>query len=153
MIELSSFQLESIQSLAPYAAIALNVTLIIDRYDSFADYKQVKYTIYDRAKRGVYNADQQGDWPRQLKQDYLTFSSKSNGLGANFYYDADLMLFILGSISFAPFLWEKQGIHFAENVMAALALGLFMDLDMKVMVDTAAQYQGLKHRCQGCSAS
>ena len=150
VVELSSFQLESIQSLAPYAATVLNVTPDhLDRYDSFADYKRVKYTIYDRAKYGVYNLDQRGDWPKPLKQDHLAFSSKLGGQSADFYYDAQSNAICFRRHQLCTmFLWEKQGVHFAENVMAALALGLLMDLDMTVMVDTAAQYKGLKHRCQ-----
>ncbi|MCX8098811.1 MAG: UDP-N-acetylmuramoyl-L-alanine--D-glutamate ligase [Casimicrobiaceae bacterium] len=58
VLELSSFQLESTESLAPTAATVLNVSPNhLDRYPSFFDYAASKARIYARAERRVANRD------------------------------------------------------------------------------------------------
>src|SRR5688572_19400421 len=58
VLELSSFQLESTQSLAPHAATVLNVTEDhLDRYDSLADYAAAKARVFAGAGAQVLNRD------------------------------------------------------------------------------------------------
>ncbi|HEY9051060.1 MAG TPA: UDP-N-acetylmuramoyl-L-alanine--D-glutamate ligase, partial [Gammaproteobacteria bacterium] len=58
VLELSSFQLETVNSLKPVAATVLNVSADhLDRYDSFADYARVKQHIYDNCKAAIINRD------------------------------------------------------------------------------------------------
>ena len=56
VLELSSFQLESTQSLAPYSAVVLNISADhMDRYESLDDYTRAKRNIYTNAKSIVVN--------------------------------------------------------------------------------------------------
>lgn len=58
VLELSSFQLESVTRLQPTVAAVLNVSEDhLDRYDSIEAYAAVKRHIYSGAKRRVLNAD------------------------------------------------------------------------------------------------
>jgi len=58
VLELSSFQLESVQSLRPRAAVVLNVSEDhLDRYGSLNDYAAAKQVIYHHAAVQVVNAD------------------------------------------------------------------------------------------------
>ena len=64
VLELSSYQLESTTSLAPDAAVVLNVSEDhLDRYASFADYAAVKRRVHDGAARVVVNADDPASAP------------------------------------------------------------------------------------------
>ena len=52
VLELSSFQLDTTESLRADVATVLNVTEDhMDRYDSFSDYQQSKLSIYANAKK------------------------------------------------------------------------------------------------------
>ena len=58
VLELSSYQLETTQSLAPVAATVLNLSEDhLDRYADYADYVQAKLHIYDGCKICVSNFD------------------------------------------------------------------------------------------------
>ena len=64
VLELSSYQLESTTSLAPDAAVVLNVSEDhLDRYASFADYAAVKRRVHNGAARVVVNADDPASAP------------------------------------------------------------------------------------------
>ena len=58
VLELSSYQLESTESLAPHASVVLNVSEDhLDRYASVADYAAVKRRVHARAAHLVFNLD------------------------------------------------------------------------------------------------
>ncbi len=58
VLELSSFQLETLYSLKPQAAVVLNVTEDhMDRYDNLQDYAAAKEAIYKGAQFAVINLD------------------------------------------------------------------------------------------------
>jgi len=64
VLELSSYQLESTVSLAPLAAVVLNVSEDhLDRYDGFADYAATKRRIHAGADRRVVNVQDPETWP------------------------------------------------------------------------------------------
>jgi len=64
VLELSSYQLESTESLAPLAACVLNVSDDhLDRYDSFAHYAATKRRVYDGALHRLVNAQDEHTLP------------------------------------------------------------------------------------------
>jgi len=64
VLELSSYQLESTSSLAPHAAVVLNVSDDhLDRYDSIEDYAAVKRRVYARATHVLCNVDDAATLP------------------------------------------------------------------------------------------
>ncbi|MCH9769355.1 MAG: UDP-N-acetylmuramoyl-L-alanine--D-glutamate ligase, partial [Gammaproteobacteria bacterium] len=57
VLELSSFQLETLQSLQPLAAVVLNVSPDhMDRYASSAEYLQAKQAVYQNCQHAIVNA-------------------------------------------------------------------------------------------------
>jgi UDP-N-acetylmuramoylalanine--D-glutamate ligase len=150
ILEISSFQLESIKYMALDAAVVLNIQPDhLDRYTNFHHYGRVKNLIYHRAKFGAYNLDQSELLPTRRTPNYQTFSVRPDHLEADFYYDAGSQtIFHHQKPLVQTHYWHKKGRHYAGNVMVALAIGLNQDWGMKAMLEVAQQYIGLKHRCQ-----
>ena len=66
VLELSSFQLETTESLEPLVATVLNVSEDhLDRYNSYQDYVNAKLKVYAKAKTYLINADDNNTWPEQ----------------------------------------------------------------------------------------
>lgn len=154
VLELSSFQLESTQSLRPAAAVVLNISEDhMDRYDSLADYAAVKAKIYQQATMSVINADD----PMVLAmlsptQARLSFSLQDQQ--ANFcvgeqeqqpwlmYRQAHALQALL-PVSELP----MSGSIMQANALAALALGQAVGIPMSEMLTALRQFRGLPHRC------
>jgi UDP-N-acetylmuramoylalanine--D-glutamate ligase len=79
VLELSSFQLETTDSLKPAVATVLNVSEDhMDRYDSFDDYAAVKRSVYRGAAMAVVNANDQQTVPDDKSVTQTNVSAASN---------------------------------------------------------------------------
>lgn len=152
VLELSSFQLETVESLAPQAAVVLNVSPDhLDRYPSLEAYAQAKGRIYAKSRRCVVNAGDPlaaslaegrdcaafGLQPAIREQDY--------GLLA---HDGAQWL-ARGSIPLVPASRLRvAGRHNLANALAALALGEALGLPREAMLRALENFPGLAHRCQ-----
>jgi UDP-N-acetylmuramoylalanine--D-glutamate ligase len=151
VLELSSFQLETTRSLAPAAAVVLNVSADhMDRYASLADYARAKRRVYERAQVQVVNADdpvvaamRRADVPA------LYFSTRDPA--------ADFgLLRAGGAVHLArrgePLLdlaaLKISGLHNAANALAALSLGEAVGLGMHAMLEALVAFPGLPHRSE-----
>ena len=82
VVELSSFQLETIKEFHPQVAVVLNVTPNhMDRYESFTDYAAAKHRIFMNQGPGdvaVLNADDEivSSWAKGLRAHVVKFSAK-----------------------------------------------------------------------------
>src|SRR5207253_9946976 len=80
VVEVSSFQLETIVDFHPTVALCLNVTPNhMDRYDSLMDYAAAKHRIFRNQTAGdaaILNADDQivSSWARGLRAHVVEFS-------------------------------------------------------------------------------
>lgn len=154
VLELSSFQLETTDSLSPRAATVLNLSADhMDRYPSIQAYADVKARILKGADHRVLNADD----PLVMAMDEgdadarWTFSTRpSKGPRA----------FGLRSIEGKTWLCREDedllaadqlrvpGRHNQANVLAALAMGSALGLDIAPMLAAARAFRGLPHRTQ-----
>jgi len=155
-LEVSSFQLETIQYFRPAVAVLLNLTPDhLDRYPDMAD--------YSRAKARIFMNQQPFDWaivqsealaqirsltlPVQAK--LITFSA--NHRQADLYLDRGLLVSRLPDWS-GPLLdmdsCKLRGPHNAENLMAALAVGRVLRVPLEQMVTALRTYEPAKHRCE-----
>ena len=145
VLELSSFQLETTNSLKPVAATILNLSEDhLDRYDSYQDYIYAKQRIYHGAQHIVVNADDKETWV--FAEKVTTFGKATADWqlypeqGVISYRDETII-----SISDLTL----QGMHNALNVAAALALMSAAKIEINSSVIEAAKtYSGLSHRCQ-----
>ena len=152
VLELSSFQLESINKLTAKAATVLNVTADhMDRYASLNDYKSAKQKVYADTSLVVFNRDD------SLTQLFAgSTASISFGLdepGLNDYglrIDGDGVVYLArGLRTLMPMDELKiRGRHNVQNALAALALAEAVDIPEQAALDALREFAGIEHRCQ-----
>ena len=152
VLELSSFQLETLHSLRPQAAVVLNVSDDhLDRYRDLQDYANAKQVVYQNAGLQVVNLDDPvaaalADGQRPLVGFTVQIPTAGNyGLlqhaGERWLARGDTPIMPVANIRMA-------GRHNQLNALAALALGEAAGLPLLAMVETLAEFQGLPHRMQ-----
>ena len=145
-VEVSSFQLEAIETFHPSISLWLNFAPDhLDRYRSVADYRAAKLRIFENQTDtdvAVVNGIEKfpAICPRKI-----TFSAYSN--------QADFQL------SDGAIVYQNQavlrlsdtklrGLHNIENLMATLAAGMARGLSFKEMVPSLCEYEPRPHRCE-----
>ncbi len=152
VMELSSFQLETTQSLKPKAAVILNVTPDhMDRYDDFNEYVAAKKNIYQDCEQAVVNADEPAIWKDlNFSSEPISFTlqaPKDNAFGLR--QQAGETYLAYGKQLLLPVKkLALQGQHHYQNALAALAMGVAIDLPMEAMLSILQEFTGIPHRCQ-----
>ena len=148
VLELSSFQLETCQSLSPCAAVVLNITADhLDRHTQFARYQQIKLSIYQQAARKVVARPALADalaGDCSFGADVPTsgqYGISTDAAGEQWLVRGDHPIMPVHDI---PLL----GLTGQLNVLAALALTEPYISDMAAAVDTIKAFNGLPHRCE-----
>ncbi len=152
VLELSSFQLETLHKLPMKAAVVLNISADhLDRYENLAAYAMCKQVIYENADVLVINKDDAlaggqlaGKPGVQLRFTLSTPQENEFGLCGD---QARKLCFGEQQLIAVDDLMIK-GKHNIQNALAALALGCAIDLPMDIMLDTLREFKGLKHRAQ-----
>ncbi|AFJ02040.1 UDP-N-acetylmuramoylalanine--D-glutamate ligase [Methylophaga frappieri] len=152
ILELSSFQLETVRSLNAFAAAVLNISADhLDRYDSLNEYIAAKARIFQGDGVMVVNRDDPvvmalADNQRQI----VGFSLKpcdGPDFGLRSVDDSwwicqgDYELLSVNELKIA-------GQHNLSNALAALALGNVMGLSTSAMLSALREFKGLPHRCR-----
>ncbi len=156
VVELSSFQLETIKDFHANVAICLNVTPNhLDRYDSFTDYAAAKHRIFmnqTAADLAVLNADDEitTSWVSGLKANVTLFSSKRELDEGLFLRGRELVSRSGGSEKVLTTREDifLQGLHNVENVLAGLAAGLACGVSPESMRETIRNFHGVEHRIE-----
>jgi UDP-N-acetylmuramoylalanine--D-glutamate ligase len=152
LLELSSFQLETLYSLAPAVATVLNLSPDhLDRYDTAGAYAATKARIFLRAENRLFNRD-----------DPLVMAM-SGGPGREWFFtlgEPGEGEFGVRARNGEPWLaWGGEwllsaerllipGRHNLSNALAALAMGAALELSMASMLDALCRFRGLPHRTQ-----
>lgn len=153
VLELSSFQLESTRSLAPAAAVVLNVTPDhIDWHGSMTRYAEAKAKIYRNAAACVFNRDD--EWSARIASglpDAVSFGlgtpERDVDFGIVAHEGADWLA--RGDDSLLPVSALKvAGSHNHANALACLALGHAIGLPRDAMLSALRDFAGLPHRMQ-----
>ena len=153
VIELSSFQLETVTNLNAQVATVLNMSPDhLDRHGDMLGYHQAKHRIFQGAKSVVINREDA--LTRPLVSDNLP--RLSTGIHAPDKGQYGLITDTEGQIYLARgterlLSAEKlqiKGRHNLLNAQAALALGELAGLPLESMLSTLQQFAGLEHRCQ-----
>jgi UDP-N-acetylmuramoylalanine--D-glutamate ligase len=154
VLELSSFQLETTTSLAPAAAVVLNVSEDhMDRYPNLAAYAEAKGRIYPRAHVAVVNREDA--WSLRLAAAAGVTHPVSFGLDAPapgqwglIEYHAQVWL----AQGDRPLVREGEltlrGRHNMANALAALALIEALGVEPAAVLDALRRFAGLPHRSQ-----
>lgn len=160
VLELSSFQLETTQSLQAAAATVLNVSEDhLDRYEDYAHYAATKAVIYRNSQCAVFNRD---DADVMAMQSATSVPSAVNtpamvGFGSGAPHDGQFGLrqndgetwLAKGDVCLLDVSdMRLPGLHNQMNALAALALGEAMNLPMAAMLAAVREFTGLPHRTQ-----
>jgi UDP-N-acetylmuramoylalanine--D-glutamate ligase len=151
VMELSSFQLETVSKLNAKVATILNISADhLDRYNNMREYILAKMRVYFGAEHIVVN-----------RNDLLTHPPLAQGVKPiQFGGAADFGSFGLIKENGQEYLAKNltplmpanelkiRGRHNIENALAALALGDAAGIPMDAMIATLKSFTGLRHRCE-----
>lgn len=152
ILELSSFQLETLKSLKPVAAAVLNLSPDhMDRYKSYEDYVETKKSIYQNCHVAIINRDDNKVLAMQAAHKNIsgfTLGEPAHGdfglrmlKGENCLSKGDQSLMPISEL-------KMSGQHNIANALAALALGEAAKLPMIAMLSALKSFAGLDHRTQ-----
>ncbi len=157
ILELSSFQLETLSSMKAIAATVLNVSDDhLDRHKTLENYAAIKQKVYQQSQSVIFNRDdlltQQSDFSNKEKNNSQMVSfglnePKSEQFGIQTYQQKKYLAYgekrlaLLASLPLA-------GMHNAMNYLAVLALGNAAGWPITDMILAFEGFKGLAHRCQ-----
>lgn len=149
VLEISSFQLETTQSLQPQVSVVLNVSPDhLDRHGDIENYAHIKEHIYSNSKVSVINRDDNYVLNMRTSGEVISFGLQQpmvNEFGVVKENDSLYLAFgqeRLLSVSELSLLGEV-GIL---NSLAALAIGHALKLPMQKMLIALKTFKGLAHR-------
>ncbi len=145
-LEVSSFQLETIRTFRPHIAAWLNFAPDhLDRYHSVDEYYEAKLRIFQNQTGDDWAVVNLRSTLPELKARRVTFSAYVEGADFSFR-DGRILHHGIPVLSMAD--TELRGAHNAENLMAALGIGLAHGLRFEQMAVALSGYQALPHRCE-----
>jgi UDP-N-acetylmuramoylalanine--D-glutamate ligase len=154
VIELSSFQLEAVESLHLFAAVLLNITPDhLDRYASMNEYAAAKANIFRNQTRqdlAVLNAED-ARVAAMSTNAHKTFFSCKRELDEGLFLRGDDVVSRANGVERALISRDEIGIrgaHNLENVMATLAVGLACGAAPDAMRASVREFKGVEHRLE-----
>ena len=156
VLEVSSFQLDTIHTFSPYISIILNISPDhLDRYPDYEAYIQSKLRLYENQGDGQYlilNHDDQrlsSVSPSSGVSLLLYGSEKREGLHA-FLEGGRISASLNGSTrqSFSLDAFALPGSHNQENLLGAVLAGMALGIDAAMIQKTINQFKGLPHRLE-----
>lgn len=153
--EMSSFQLETIESFAPRISTILNITPDhLNRHHTMNAYIEAKKSIainQHEAQICVLNYEDEvtRNFGEEVEAQVLYFSSKRK-LQKGIYLDGDLIIYknpeevVVCNIHDLKIL----GVHNYENVMAAVAMALAYGVPLELVHKAVCAFKGVEHRIE-----
>ena len=145
-VEVSSFQLETIQTFRPSISLWLNFAPDhLDRYRSVADYRTAKLRIFENQTADDVSIVNAMERLPGIRARTITFSAYVDQAdfrlseGAIIYQD-EAVLRLSDT--------KLRGLHNIENLMATLAAGMARGLSFQQMVPPLCVYEPRPHRCE-----
>ena len=149
VLEISSFQLETMHSLKPDIGLLLNISEDhLDRHKSLQDYRRLKKKLLALSKQAVCQASIAVDHPA-----LITFSVDS---AAQYTLQQNSgQLWLDGLPNHSPLMPLADaallGRHNAENILATWAVGHLMHIDNDLICHAMKTFKGLPHRYEKVS--
>ena len=145
-VEVSSFQLETIQTFRPSISLWLNFAPDhLDRYRSVAEYRTAKLRIFENQTEQDVAVVNAADALPKIRARRITFSAYSDQAdfrlsGGAIMYQNEAVLRLSDT--------KLRGLHNIENLMATLAAGVARGLSFAHMVPPLRDYEPRPHRCE-----
>ncbi len=156
VMEVSSFQLESVDSFKPEIALLLNVAEDhLDRHGSIDNYLRIKARLFENQKEDDY-AIIQWEILQKFKQMEISLPSKTltfsdSEESANLYLKGNLIKSRMSGWPDTVLDLNRcnfRGSHNAVNLMASLLAGRASGLSLEKMIQTSLEFQSGAHRCE-----
>jgi UDP-N-acetylmuramoylalanine--D-glutamate ligase len=156
VLEVSSFQLETIQTFRPKVAVVLNVTPDhLDRHRTFATYVDAKARIFENQQAtdfAVLNADDPtcAELPGRTRAKVFWFSRKKEVNQGAYMRDGDIVFRDAKTQSEVMPISEipLKGAHNLENVLAAICVGAVMGCKPGAMRRAVRDFKAVEHRLE-----
>jgi UDP-N-acetylmuramoylalanine--D-glutamate ligase len=156
VVEVSSYQLETIQRFKPRVAVHLNLSEDhLDRYHSLDEYAQAKARIFENQEAddwAILNREVPIVWKLRegLRSRVFSFGmAKPEGADSAMWDDAGLRFNIggrSGNMRLDGF--RLLGRFNRSNAMAAACAALVLELEPELIEDSLAAFRGLPHRLE-----
>ncbi len=156
VLEISSFQLETIQTFRPKVAVVLNVTPDhLDRHRTFAAYVDAKARIFENQQAddfAILNADDPTcrELAARVKAQIFWFSRKTEVEQGAFVRDGQILFRNSSGASSVLSVSEipLKGAHNVENVLAAVLAGILMGCDQAIIPQIVQKFKAVEHRIE-----
>jgi len=156
VLEVSSFQLETIETFRPAIAVVLNVTPDhLDRHRTFANYAAAKARIFenqDAADCTVLNGDDAtcAAMATQTKGAVYTFSRQHPVERGAFVRNHDILWTDAGREQSIMPVSEigLKGAHNVENVLAGISIGMLAGVSPAAIRTAVARFKAVEHRLE-----
>ncbi len=147
VVEISSFQLETIETFRPRVAVWTNFSANhLDRYPDVESYRAAKLRIFERQTEEDFAVVNAREVLPPLRAKMVTFTA-AQSVSADFTFDKDTIQH-LGRPILSLSETRLRGPHNAENLMAALAVGQCLGADLQRMLPAARLFTPPPHRCE-----
>jgi UDP-N-acetylmuramoylalanine--D-glutamate ligase len=151
VMELSSFQLETVTKLNAKVATILNISADhLDRYENMRAYILAKMRVYFGAEHIVVNRNEVLTHPPLAAGVRSTYFGGKADFGSFGVMARDGSEFLAKNLTplMAVSELKIRGRHNLDNALAALALGDAAGIAMDAMLTTLKSFSGLRHRCE-----
>ncbi len=153
VLELSSFQLETLSNLRADAATVLNVSEDhLDRYAGMDGYAAAKQRIFTGSRVQIVNRnDVRSLSMKNPEQEYVSFGLNQPERDVDFGIEReanDIWLVNGNQRLIKASELQLAGLHNVANALAALALCRAIDLPMQALLDALRNFKGLPHRVE-----
>ncbi len=153
ILELSSFQLETIKLFKPKISVILNIAQDhLDRYNSIDDYFNAKKNIYKNQDKNDYliiNLDNK--YTRTLLDSIKNVSIKTFSCidsSADLFLNDNDDLFYNNNFLFSIKKRVLIGGHNRENILASVLIALLLNIDEKIIENEVLTFNGVAHRLE-----
>ena len=149
--EISSFQMETLQSLRPHIAVVLNVTEDhLNRHYNMENYIFLKAKLLKNSTESEYAVLNYDDpivrgFAEKSKAQTIYFSMKERVAGA--YYENGVLYFGKEKILSADDL-ALSGLHNIQNALAVIAAAKIMGIKNADIATALSDFKGIKHRIE-----
>jgi len=158
VLELSSFELETVSSLKAVGAVCLNVTEDhLDRYEgSLEKYGMAKHRIFRNAEHIAANREDKRSFPdyyaretgAEPRKPDITFGTESGDDYGVRKEGSEYILMKKGRDVIRASEMKIVGRHNISNALAAMALADFAGIPEEAQLEVLRTFPGLRHRCE-----
>jgi UDP-N-acetylmuramoylalanine--D-glutamate ligase len=156
VVEVSSFQLDTIETFSPFVAMALNISPDhLDRYPDYETYVKSKLRIFSNQGPGQYvilNDDDEilSSFEPSSEVSILRFGIEEKKGRQAFVENGEITICLEGTEPkrFSTELFSLPGIFNLENLLAAVLCSMTIGIDSSAIQKIADEFKGLPNRLE-----